>query len=75
MKTLEEILKEEQAHKEWNENGTFGINACKEEIEWKKEHLHQSYFQQLEEYVERANNEFLFNSTMVLACWLLINNK
>lgn len=72
-KTLEMIL--EQERKTRHEEGDFGIKACKECIKTKQELFGQSLFQQLEEYVERANNEMLFNDAMVLACWELINEQ
>lgn len=71
MKTLEQILKTENSKR--NESGIFGIEACKESIWFYKQCLKQSYYVQLEKYVERANNDVFFNKAMVLACWELIN--
>lgn len=74
MKTLEQIIAKENETR--NENGTFGVKACKESIlftlEYKKG---ATLFTLLEEYVKRANEDIFFNDTMVLACWELINKK
>lgn len=72
-RTLEQIIEREQERR--HEDGQFGIKACKESIEWKKEHCNESYYQQLENFVERANTDILFNKAMVLACWELINER
>lgn len=69
-KTLAEIIEREMACRV--EGGCYGITACKESILWYEAHG-RSFFQQLEEYVERANEDVLFNKRMVLACWELIN--
>ena len=71
MKTLEQILEKEKARRV--EDGIFGIKACKESIVFAKTYFGESYYQQLEEFVERANKDICFNSAMVLACWELIN--
>lgn len=73
MKTLEQIIREEEQHRV--EEGSFGIKACKESIEFSKEYLGKSYYEQLEGFVERANNDVFFNHAMVLACWELINGR
>lgn len=73
MKTLEQILEKEKARRV--ESGDFGIKACKESIEFTKERFGESYYQQLEQYVQRANNDIFFNKAMVLACWELINSE
>ena len=73
MKTLEMIIEEQKAKR--YEGGSFGIAACKESINFTKDFCKKSYYQQLEEYVERANTDMFFNKMMVLACWELINNK
>ena len=58
------------------ENGAFGIKECKKAIkEVSVRYFHKSYYELLEEYVERANNDVMFNTQMILACWELINNK
>ena len=60
MKTLEQIIEKEKSRR--NENGDFGIKACKEsilsslEIDKKYGH-HTSLFTYLEKYVTRANEE------------------
>ena len=77
MKTLEEIITKERETR--REEGTYGIKACKESIEWQlkmseKYNQGKTLFTLLEEYVKRANTESLFNKTMILACWELINN-
>ena len=69
--TLQEIIKSENARR--TEGGPFGISECKDSIKFMKEHCNQSYYSQLEEFVERANNDAFFNKAMVLACWELIN--
>ena len=73
MKTLEQIINKEQERR--SENGMFGIRACKEAIIWERDFCKKSLYQQLEEYVDRANKDCLFNDRMVLACWELINEK
>ena len=73
VKTLEEILEKEK--KSRHEDGQFGINACKESIKMARELFHESYYQQLEKFVKRANEDVFFNDAMVLACWELINDK
>ena len=70
MKTLEQILEKEKAHR--REDGPFGINACKEHIKWWSDHFHDPLERLLDEYIERANNDAFFNNAMVLACWELI---
>lgn len=69
--TLEKILEKEKARRQ--EEGIFGIKACKESIKFQVEFFKESLYKQLEEYVERANKDVLFNQAMVLACWELIN--
>lgn len=71
MKTLEQIIEKEKKNRK--ENGMFGIKACKESIIYERDVFHKSLYQQLEEYVKRANEDVLFNDAMVLACWELIN--
>lgn len=74
MKTLEQILEHEKKIRK--EDGDFGINACKEFINDIEITLnHKSLYQVLEEYVEKANKDIMFNKRMILACWELINNK
>lgn len=78
MKTLEQIIEKEKQTRQ--ENGDFGINACKESIKFnlKLDEFYgkkKSLYTYLEEYVEKANNDVFFNNAMVLACWELINNK
>lgn len=70
--TLEQIIAREKERRV--EGGQFGIDACKESIKWYEEHG-QSLYAQLEGYVKRANEDFFFNKTMVLACWELINEQ
>lgn len=78
MKTLEQIIEKENTRR--NENGMYGIQACKEsilsslEID-KKYGKETSLFTYLEKFVKRANEDVFFNDAMVLACWELINNK
>lgn len=69
--TLAQIIEQEQRQR--IEGGAFGIKACKESIKFAKEVLHESYYAQLENFVERANNDHFFNRQMILACWELIN--
>lgn len=83
MKTLEQIIIQEREHR--NEDGIFGIKACKESIleeikrhkQWNEEYQTNQYntslYVILEECVRRSNESVLFNSAMVLACWELIN--
>lgn len=59
-------------------DGEYGLKACKEEVKWlletsKKNGKEKSLYELLGVYVERANSDILFNSTMVYACWELIN--
>ena len=71
--TLQEIIAKEKEKR--FEGGAFGIAACKESISFTRDVLNRSLYVQLEEYVERANNDFFFNKAMVLACWELINEQ
>ena len=79
MKTLEQILEEEKKTRQ--EEGMFGIKACKESIldrlETSKKYAIHSFtlFDLLQQYYERAVTEPLFNNAMVLACWELINER
>ena len=73
MLTLEKILEEE--NKRRTEGGDLGITACKRSINFARDHLNESYFVQLEKYVDRANTDPFFNNAMVLACWELINGR
>lgn len=85
MKTLEEILEKEKAHR--HEEGIFGIKECKESIKSEvnyrtKKEIANRYlngytilFDLLGEYLERAQNDVFFNNAMILACWELINGK
>lgn len=70
--TLEQIIKKEKKMRETG--GLFGVDACKETIKFYVEQG-QSLYQQLEDYVKRANEDIFFNKTMVLACWELINEE
>ena len=84
-KNLEQILAKEKDCR--NENGAFGIKACKESIinsielnkklneKSGKQIYNTSLYILLEEYVERANEDVFFNRAMVLACWELINEQ
>lgn len=69
--TLKQIL--EKQEKRRNENGDYGITACKESIKQQMEWDNKSLYQLLEEFVERANKDIFFNNAMVLACWEMIN--
>jgi hypothetical protein len=71
--TLETILRIEKEHRQ--EDGEFGIKACKESIEFTVRYFKKSLYQLLEEYVLRANESAFFNRRMVLACWELINEQ
>lgn len=73
MKTLEEILETEKGRR--TEGGSFGITACKKSIKFSQEFEKKSLYTLLEEYVERANADILFNRAMILACWELINER
>ena len=70
-KTLEQLLESERKYRK--EDGSFGIKACKESIMFDVEFNKKDLYTLLKEYVERANNDILFNKAMVLACWELIN--
>lgn len=72
-RTLEEIIKKEQERR--SESGMFGIAECKKAILNEVEYSKQSLYQLLEKYVDRSNEDCLFNSAMVLACWELINKR
>ena len=65
-KTLEQILETEKAHR--SEGGAFGIQACKESIQFDVDFFGRSLDDLLEEYIERANDDIFFNRAMVLAC-------
>lgn len=77
--TLEQILTKEKAKRQ--EDGAFGINACKTNIKnqvfYEKVYhdVDMSLYVLLERYVSRANEDAFFNNAMVLACWELINGK
>ena len=71
--TLEQIIEKEK--KTRHEDGDFGIKACKKSINFSKNTFGHSYYQQLEKFVKRANEDMFFNKAMVLACWELINEK
>ena len=71
IKTLEQILETERSIR--NEDGIFGIDACKDSILFNKKYFGLSFYVQLELYVNRANQDFFFNKAMVLACWEIIN--
>lgn len=85
MRTLEQIIEKEKQTRQ--ENGDFGIKACKESIlaeigrnerfnlQNQTNKYTTSLYVLLEKYVERANNDVFFNNAMVLACWELINKK
>ena len=79
MKTLEQILEYEKAHR--HEDGDFGITECKRSIKWQIEFekkynkVELSLYTLLERYVRRANEDKFFNDAMILACWELINGK
>ncbi len=70
-RTLEQIIEEQR--KQRFEGGDFGIAECKKAIVYSKEQNHESYFIQLENFLECANSDIFFNKLMVLACWELIN--
>ena len=70
--TLQQIIEYEQKRR--TEDGQFGINACKKSVKWYQEQG-KGLYQQLGEYVDRANEDIFFNKTMVLACWELINEQ
>lgn len=71
--TLEQIIERERQHRVVG--GSFGIQACKDHIKFEVEHFKKSFYELLEEYVERANKDVFFNRAMVLACWELINEE
>lgn len=82
--TLEEILKDKSNH---YEDGIFGLKACRGSIvkdierhkEWNLIYQTDKYptnlYVLLEEFVNRANSDILFNKSMVVACWQLINGR
>ncbi len=77
-KTLEEIIITEKRRRQ--EDGEFGIKACKESIKNRLETAKKYYgneetlFTLLEYYYKRSDDPF-FNNAMVLACWELINGQ
>lgn len=78
MKTLEEIIEKEKKLKKTAKRrylvGDFGLIACKDSIKSTLEYRSgATLFSLLEEYLKRANEDIFFNTTMVLACWELIN--
>lgn len=73
MKTLEQIINQEKLTR--NEKGAYGIKACKESILFDERVLHRDLLTQLNNYVERANNDAFFNKAMVLACWELLQER
>lgn len=72
-RTLEEIIKAEQENR--HEGGAFGVDACKRSIRFSKEELGEPYAEQLEKFVQRANEDVFFNKAMVLACYELIQEE
>ena len=72
-KTLEQIIEKEKAMRV--EDGDYGIIACKRSIASTQKYFNKSLYQQLEEYVNRANSDVFFNDRMVLACWEMINEQ
>lgn len=72
-RTLEEIIKAEQENR--HEGGAFGIDACKRSIRFSKEELGEPYAEQLEKFVQRANEDVFFNKAMVLACYELMQEE
>ncbi len=81
--TLIEILRKT---KNARESGEFGLNACKEAVrrdlefgyfDRKTGHVKkvESPYELLDHYVDRANNEPMFNDVMVHACWQIINEE
>jgi hypothetical protein len=85
MKTLEQILEYQKQVRQ--EDGDFGIKACKEHIKYEvgyrtKKRIASEYlngytilFELMSEYLERAQNDVFFNNAMILACWELINGR
>ncbi len=75
MKTIEEILEYQKAHRV--EDGEYGLKACKECIEanlkYKQMPRDKALYEMLCHYVYQTNVNIFFNSRMVLACWELIN--
>lgn len=72
-RTLEEIIRAEQENR--HEGGAFGIEACKRSVRFSKEELGEPYAEQLEKFVQRANEDVFFNKTMVLACYELMQEE
>ena len=70
--TLEEILEYEKTRR--NEDGMFGINACKDCIRF---YLDQGADLKslLDNFVKRANEDMFFNKAMVLACWEMLEEQ
>lgn len=73
-KTLKQILEYQKAHRQ--EDGIFGINACKSTIQanlqYKTIPKDKALYEMLCHYVYQSNINIFFNNTMVLACWELI---
>jgi len=72
-RTFEEIIRAEQENR--HEGGMFGIEACKRSIRFSKEELGEPYAEQLEKFVQRANEDAFFNKAMVLACYELMQEE
>lgn len=79
MKTLEEILAYEKAHR--NEDGPFGIAACKASIESTLKFVFngaprdEALKTLLVHYVAQSNYNIFFNNAMVLACYELLQER
>ena len=73
LKDLYLIVNQESSRRQ--ENGEFGINACKESIKFARDVMKKSYWSQLVEFIDKANNDIFFNRAMVLACWELIGEE
>lgn len=73
--TLENELKEirKGVSKGKYQNGLFGIKACKMSIQWDMEYYKKPIQTIYAELVARALNELGFNTNMIVACELIMN--
>lgn len=74
IKRLNEVLAEGRKQKQTKKyhntyyNGNFGIDACKESVNWKVKAYDKSLEELYGEFITRALTQVGFNINMILAC-------
>lgn len=56
-------------------DGAFGVNACKDAIEFKKGYTKKTLKEIYAELVVRGLNENCFNTTMIVACEIMMEEE